>query len=246
MFSAQDFAARLAKREDRWSLLKDFVAEWHTPLQVGDGYSAQEIDAAEQQLGLKLPAALREWYLLAGRRADLSSIDPYAFSGPQELSVEENDCEVLWLFCETQADISWGVKQKDLAQDDPPIYKEDTLNGEGLKQSNEHFSEFILQATMHQTAYFTEIGGNASGDANTPGIVRASFQPLGLPVWSYPCYPSQLFGGDDVLIELDQDGKRYCYISVAALTEDALSHTVKLLKLGWDRLYNGILINEIN
>jgi len=47
MFNAQQFAARLAAREDRWSLLTDFVAEWHRPLQEGDGYSSAELDAAE-------------------------------------------------------------------------------------------------------------------------------------------------------------------------------------------------------
>ena len=36
MFNAADFAAR----EDRWSLLKDFIAEWPQPLADGDGYSA--------------------------------------------------------------------------------------------------------------------------------------------------------------------------------------------------------------
>ena len=40
MFSATNFAARLSTREDRWSLLKDFIAEWHSLLRLGDGYSA--------------------------------------------------------------------------------------------------------------------------------------------------------------------------------------------------------------
>lgn len=71
MFDAQKFAVRLAERKDRWSLLTDFAAEWHSPLQEGDGYSAAELDAAEQRLGLKLPLALREWYRLMGRRKDI-------------------------------------------------------------------------------------------------------------------------------------------------------------------------------
>lgn len=67
MFDARQFAARLANHEERWSLLRDFMAEWQTPLQEGDGYSAKELNAAEQTLGLKLPVALREWYQLAGK-----------------------------------------------------------------------------------------------------------------------------------------------------------------------------------
>lgn len=246
MFSAKDFAARLSAREDRWSLLKDFIAEWHSPLEPGDGYPASELDAAEQRLRLKLPLALREWYGLAGKRDDLSSIDPYGFFGPQELNLDEDDCEVLWLFSETQADISWGIKQQDLSQDDPPVYSENSYASAELLLANKTLSEFALQVVVHQTACFTEIGGNAAGDARTAEIVNANFLPLGLPIWSYPVYPSQLFGGDDALIELNQDGKGYCYISVAALTEAALSHTVRLLNLGWDRLHNGVSINEIN
>ena len=49
MFNAKDFAARLSPRQDRWSLLKDFIAEWHGTLQPGDGYSEAELDAAEQR-----------------------------------------------------------------------------------------------------------------------------------------------------------------------------------------------------
>lgn len=106
MFDAQQFAARLAEREDRWSLLTDFVAEWHRPLQEGDGYAPKELDAAEQRLGSKLPLALREWYQLAGKREDLFAIDPYGFTLPHELSIEKDDKDVLWLFSETQALVS--------------------------------------------------------------------------------------------------------------------------------------------
>ena len=54
MFNAQDFAARLSTQQDRWSLLKDFIAEWHGPSEDGDGCSESKINAAEQRLGLKL------------------------------------------------------------------------------------------------------------------------------------------------------------------------------------------------
>jgi len=240
MFDARQFAARLADRQDRWSLLTDFVAEWHTPLQEGDGYSAAELDAAEQRLGLNLPLALREWYQLAGKRTDLFAIDPYDFTSPHELSTEEDDHEVLRLFSETQAIVDWGIRQQDLMQDDPPVYNENSYASEEFLRSNETFSEFILQVIVHQTACFTEIGGNASGKENTAGIVIANFQPLGLPLWHWPSYPAQLYGGDDVLIELDRDDKGYCWVWVAARSEATLHGTVKLFGLGWDYLYNGI------
>jgi hypothetical protein len=125
---------------------------------------------------------------------------------------------------EMQALISWGIKQPDLTQADPPIcieglsrYVEGMPHGEKFRQTNASFSEFVLQATVHQTACFTEIGGNAAGNASTAEIVKASFLPLGLPIWPYPVYPSQLFGGNDVLIELDQDGDKYCWFGLRRL-----------------------------
>lgn len=244
MFDAQQFAARLADRQDRWSLLKDFVAEWHTPLQEGDGYSATELDEAERRLGFALPPALREWYQLAGQRDELFANDPYGFSCPQELSIEKDDHEVLWLFVETQADVSWGIRQQDLSQDDPPVYVEGIADTEGLRLSNETFSEFILQVIVHQTACFTEIGGNASGKEDTAEIVTQNFQPLGLADWGWPAYPSRLYGSVDVLVELDQASDIDCYLWIAARSEAALHEAVQLFGLGWNVLYNGIPIDE--
>ena len=84
------------------------------------------------------------------------------------------------------------------------------------------------------------IGGNACGKEDTVDIVKASFLPLGLPAWHWPSYPAKLYGGDDVLIELDQDDKNYCWVWVAARTKDALHNAVKLLDLEWDYLYTKV------
>ena len=181
MFSAQNFAARLADRKDCWSLLQDFIAEWHGPLEPGDGYSEAELDAAEQRLGLKLPEALRELYGFAGKFIERFSVNPYAFTALKELNIEEDDEEMVWLFAETQAIVSWGIRQQDLTQDDPPVYSENSYASAELLLANKTFSEFVLQVVVHQTACFTEIGGNASGKEDTADIVVANFQPLGLP-----------------------------------------------------------------
>lgn len=212
MFDAHEFAARLSTRQDRWSLLKNFIAEWHAPLAEGDGYPAAEIDAAEQRLGLKLSAALRDMYGFAGKFIETFSVNPYAFTTLNELNIEKDNKEMLWLFSETQAIVDWGVRRQDLTQDDPPVYSENSYTSAELLLANKSFSEFVLQAVVHQTACFTVIGGNACGKEDTVDIVIANFQPLGLPVWHWPSYPAKLYGGDDVLVELDQDGKSYCWV----------------------------------
>ena len=243
MFSAQNFAARLADREDRWSLLKDFIAEWHGPLEPGDGYSEAELDVAEQRLGLKLPEALRECYGFAGKFIETFSVDPYAFTELNDLKIEEDE-EILWLFAETQAIVSWGIRQQDLVRDDPPVYSENSYASAELLLANKTFSEFALQVVVHQTACFTEIGGNASGKEDTADIVIANFQPLGLPSWRWPSDQARFYGSDDVLIELDRDGKSYCHLWVAARTKTALQDTVKLFGLGWEYLYESVPFDE--
>jgi len=172
MFNAQEFAARLAKREDRWPLLKDFVAEWHTPLKEGDGYSAQEVDTAERRLGFKLPAALREWYLLAGKRKDLTAVQNFLRPPDRLFTRVEDDSEMLYFYTENQAVVNWGISFNDIRLDDPPV-----LLDESMEMQNDTLSEFITQMVVLETACFTEMSGNACGKEGTADLVKANFFP---------------------------------------------------------------------
>src|SRR5262245_7004150 len=60
-------------RQERWRLAEEFIDVWHGGLRPGDGYSEEELAAAELRLGCRLPMALREWYALAGKRDDVWS-----------------------------------------------------------------------------------------------------------------------------------------------------------------------------
>jgi hypothetical protein len=61
------------RRVERWRLVEEFIEFWFHPLQVGDGCSEAELAATENRRGFPLPAALREWYALSGRRQDMWS-----------------------------------------------------------------------------------------------------------------------------------------------------------------------------
>ncbi len=102
------------------------MAEWHTLLQEGDGYSAEELDAAEHRLGLTLPLALREWCRLAGRRMDIMAMQNFLDS-PGELEImDENG--LLVFYCENQQVVEWGVQEADLDLVEPPVW----LDNSGL------------------------------------------------------------------------------------------------------------------
>ncbi|MGX1543669.1 SMI1/KNR4 family protein [Streptomyces adustus] len=105
----------LRDRNLAWDFLKEFAAYWGRPLRPGDGYAAEGLAAAEQRLGTALPTALREAYLLFGRRTDLTS-NHDTLLGPDALYVQDG---ALVYRAENQGAAFWGVLLTDLGQDDP-------------------------------------------------------------------------------------------------------------------------------
>jgi hypothetical protein len=95
------------------------------PLTPEDGQSETSTSKAEARLGLRLPAVLREYYLLAGRfdRFDrahnqLRRPEEWSIDGGKLAFLEENQCVVYW-----------GV-EVGTSPDDPPVYQ--GQNGQGL------------------------------------------------------------------------------------------------------------------
>lgn len=98
----------------RWRPLVDFVTRWYArPLEPADGCSAGEVAAAEARLGRPLPAALREWYLLVGRRLE-DVLDPPARLEALGLLGDQLD---VWY----ESDAVWVVRVRADGPDDPPV-----------------------------------------------------------------------------------------------------------------------------
>ncbi|WP_308294009.1 SMI1/KNR4 family protein [Streptomyces sp. UNOC14_S4] len=120
-----DLAASLARGvEDRsgaWAFIQGFAAHW-TGADLGsdDGWTEAELAAAEKRLGVRLPAALREAYLLFGRRQDLTS-NHDVLLGPAELYVDDVK-EALVFRHENQGAASWGILLDSLQDDDPAVF----------------------------------------------------------------------------------------------------------------------------
>lgn len=228
MFNAHKLAARLSTREDRWSLLQDFIAEWHGPLESNDGYSEAEIDAAEQRLGLKLPLALRELYQLAGRWEDVFVATQNFLVSPEELEVEEG---LLEFYCENQGNVHWGIKPDDLQLLDPPVY----LNDSGLHdepqeaiRENETLSEFVLQMVVCDTtvALDRSIAKKDTGGQMVARI-KHDYIRFDFSEWHWPGRPVDFYGTEDTLAIISAGE----WINVAANTHAAYNAAKELLEV---------------
>jgi hypothetical protein len=110
----------LATRADCWRFIEDFAAGWATPISAGDGISDRGLDAAEDALGVRLPAAVWEAYRLFGRRRDLTSRDGCLLP-PNELRYDHDD-DVLVFRAAHQGVAHWGVSLGDVTAEDPPTF----------------------------------------------------------------------------------------------------------------------------
>lgn len=124
MTQAFDLAASLGRgvegRSGAWNFIQGFAAHWASALESGDGWTEADLATAEERLGLRLPAALREAYLLFGRRRDLTS-NHDELLGPAELYVDDAK-EALVFRHENQGAASWGILLDSLPDDDPAVF----------------------------------------------------------------------------------------------------------------------------
>lgn len=151
----RSLAAAVEDRRAAWEFVAGFAADWtDRPLGAGDGWSDAELAAAEERLGLRLPAALREAYALLGRREDLTG-NHDTLRAPDELDVDETG-EALVFRDENQGAARWGVLLRDLDQDDPPVRMRPDLADKSrekwedwLDRTSLAFVEIVLSESLH-------------------------------------------------------------------------------------------------
>ncbi|MFE5530666.1 SMI1/KNR4 family protein, partial [Embleya sp. NPDC056538] len=103
----RSLAAGVEGRWGAWEFIRGFVANWSEALGDDDGWGEADLVAAEERLGVRLPPALREAYVLFGRRRDLTG-NHDVLLGPSELYVDETK-EALVFRHENQGAASWGI-----------------------------------------------------------------------------------------------------------------------------------------
>lgn len=223
--------------QDRWALIKQFVARWHRPLAQEDGLPLAEIREAEGWFDLPFPLALQEWYLLAGRRSDLNAAQNYLLA-PADLEVSD---EHLVFFMENQAVDRWGMRLRDLGMADPPVYLDNEYSDPNAPPSypwileNTTLSAFLLQMIMLHTVVRNSPSqehfflGCAEIDSSTMERIAILFPRFDLPAWHWPAYPTQFFGTEDVLLMVDGD----LWLWVAAQNAPVLKQLEERIPVTW-------------
>ncbi|MFE3627513.1 SMI1/KNR4 family protein [Streptomyces goshikiensis] len=204
---AASLAGGVEGRSGAWSFIQGFAAHWAGALEGGDGWAEADLVAAEERLGVRLPAALREAYLLFGRRRDLTS-NHDVLLGPSELYVDDAK-EALVFRHENQGAASWGILLDSLQDDDPAVFMRPDLadksaeQWEGwLERLSLCFVEIVLSESLQADE---ELCDFLDADDDSIGLLEEN--AVRLPFPAYPIgeegHAIRWFLGQDVLLRND-------------------------------------------
>jgi hypothetical protein len=204
--------------------MQEFIENWYGAVKPGDGYSQKEVDDAEARLGFRLPAALREWYQLAGRRFDVwcRTLGMYFFE-PKALGVEFDGIFVFRMD-DFEGYVSWGIRVSDLGKDDPSIW--------GINAPDLGYSPSVFECTPTTTLFaiqsmLEEMSMNnpfcsAYCEADWSEYVRSTFQKCDFTIGPYwnaiDSSVLEVFEGLDTVVRLGNHA-----LSVTARTEEAFA-----------------------
>ena len=161
--------AKVRDAESAFAFIEWFAREWLMPLQEGDGCTAEEVAAAEERLGLRLPPSLAAFYRLLGRRRDLTSNQDHLIA-LNSLTVEDG---VLVYRIENQACASWGVRVADLGLADPPtVVREGYRAGSPWRPFLRSFSLAAVELVLGEAIFRGAEGRHDNRELDQAGIVR--------------------------------------------------------------------------
>jgi hypothetical protein len=204
---------RRQHRPDRWRLVDEFIEVWHRPLAPEDGYSEAELRAAEQRLGCELPAALREWYALAGRRADVWSRQDRLLP-PDRLRIDPGSGTLI-VRSENQGCEHWGIRVADLSRDDPPVWEV-----RGSELASPTTTAFACLVLLYEVKFARGVAwaGIEGADEEVRAGATRGLRRCDLPDRYWAASPLQLFEGTNLIVEYHSED----WVYVTARGKDAL------------------------
>ncbi|WP_328460382.1 hypothetical protein OHA21_29675 [Actinoplanes sp. NBC_00393] len=215
-----DAATALSRADDfdPWRFIRDFTTAWRIPLGPDDGLPAAEIEAAEDRLGVRIPGALRQAYLLFGRRTDLTSQYGTLFA-PGELMFDAEN-QMLVFRADHQGVAHYGVPAG--PDDDPPVL----ILLDMAEKAPEKWEPFVdrLSSGLIEMIFveLAESDDRADGreldSASERDQLVEGLTPAAVPQYRIGDDYGQWYAGADVIVRIVDDA----WVSVLARTGDAL------------------------
>lgn len=174
---------------ERWRLAEEFIDIWHGGLKPGDGYAEGEVAEAEVRLGVRLPQALREWYLWAGKRGEVWGGEGSDLSLPR-WSWEGDRLELLG---ERDGTSQWYLQPASLDDVDPPVFSIRTD-----REASPSLTEFAL-AFMLFTRMFQCISCEAKDVSTDEARSHFGFQTTHFSNWDWSGTEATLLESADML-----------------------------------------------
>ena len=226
--------AGLGDRRRVLEFIDEFAAAWTRPLAREDGYGEDVLQSVEEHLGVRLPPALREAYLVLGKRTDLTARqDPLL--PPGRLRVDQAEAVIVFRR-ENQACAEWGVAASDpWNPEDPPAYVRQAGDRKWrpfAARMSLACAEMVLSEVLLGTRFMAMC--DASG-APAAAAAESLYPRVALPeypLWCDTAVTSRWFAAPGKLLRIDGRGP-YCWLVAAGQTHDDLTSICAAVPGDW-------------
>lgn len=221
-------------RRQHWDRIAELSIKWlgedcATPLPAGSG----AVRAAEQRLGVSVPAAIREFHERFGGSLESWSAQDHLFA-PERWRFRDDD---LVLGMENQGNYLWLIPTAHLEEPNPPVVRSDLDDDRRLHVAAESFTGFV-ESWLLLTAKFSAkrlFRANGQPPDAVCAVIRRSIERIVPTRLCWPVLHTELFGDDRVIIEIDDDS----WIWVTAQDADAFEVPLRLAEaagMEWESL----------
>ena len=224
--------SRSSKRPSFREQYRQAFDRLHHPLTARDGIPEATLLAAEKKLGLRLPAALRDYYLIAGRERVLNHVFNRLWApGDWELHKRK-----LIFMEENQRVVGWGVTASSRPAGDPAVFQAAAVRGalDNWYQEHRRCSVF-LTVMLHWQAAF---GGGMACTASAPAPPALAASLNGAWQFIGEVNKMRAFSRDGQavsVLEWQSFGKEPALrVFAGASSKDGLDAIARDLKLQWD------------
>jgi hypothetical protein len=214
---------------DKYSQL---ASRYYRELLPEDGISETEISSCERRVGLRLPSALRDVYLLTGN-IDAINRTYDRLLEPDAIWVDEG---FIVFYEENQRVVFWGISGITSNCEDPPVYQ--AVN-DSMLEWNQEFS-FLSDFLFHQF-YWQAVNG-----ALPKGGIASIDEELLKTIMRYWPADSLMKGSNNSGVNVFcRDGQILCVsgeppnltLQAAARDENEFSNIKGILRLKWDGVW---------